>query len=340
MNNLSDIRQYLITKRRLDTNSVRTYMVRIQIILEKNTLPLTKEQVEHFIYSLTKNNLKPNSINAYINALKHYESYCMDRGYPHGFSDGLQCFKRQTTHIEVLTDDEIDRILHCYITYGKFRRFTSDQISRYCNDLYHDFTVFLARTGARFEEAASITCEHIRILEGKVTFVDTKNKLTRSVWITEPLVGILQKRMAGKKPTDRIFQNIVSGKIIPTNYGLYLRRVAKQIGINKKLHPHIFRHSFATSLYSATKDIGLVQIVLGHKDISSTMIYIHLADDTVKNGLYRHPYNIMYVDPKDYLKYYTTAMQLFRLDNHPRFDANKVRLIQAKYINELYGAIC
>ena len=48
----------------------------------------------------------------------------------------------------------------------------------------------------------------------------------------------------------------------------------------------------------------------------------------------------MHVDPKDYLKYYENAMRLFKLDNHPRFDANKIRLIQARYLNELYGAIC
>ena len=64
-----------------------------------------------------------------------------------------------------------------------------------------------------------------------------------------------------------------------------VKRYAAKAGIEKNVHPHTLRHSFATDLYRETNKIRLVQKVLGHSDLSTTMIYTHIFDEEVESAL-------------------------------------------------------
>ncbi len=72
------------------------------------------------------------------------------------------------------------------------------------------------------------------------------------------------------------------------------RQVARRLdywlnvaGIGKRLSPHALRHTFATHLYNRTGDILVVQRALGHRDLSTTLIYTHLVDSQLENALER-----------------------------------------------------
>ena len=64
-----------------------------------------------------------------------------------------------------------------------------------------------------------------------------------------------------------------------------VKRYAAKAGINKNVSPHTMCHSFATDLYRETSKIRLVQKVLGHSDLSTTMIYTHIFDEEVESAL-------------------------------------------------------
>jgi len=64
-----------------------------------------------------------------------------------------------------------------------------------------------------------------------------------------------------------------------------VKRKAKQAGINKDIHPHTLRHSFATDLYRESKNLRLVQKALGHSSISTTEIYTHIIDEELEKEM-------------------------------------------------------
>ncbi|MHB8278908.1 MAG: tyrosine-type recombinase/integrase [Candidatus Humimicrobiaceae bacterium] len=64
-----------------------------------------------------------------------------------------------------------------------------------------------------------------------------------------------------------------------------VKRYAQKAGINKNISPHTLRHSYATQYYRQTKDIETLRRILGHSDISTTTIYITLANIDVENGM-------------------------------------------------------
>jgi integrase/recombinase XerD len=75
------------------------------------------------------------------------------------------------------------------------------------------------------------------------------------------------------------------GKLDPRYIQRMVKRYAAKAGIEKDITPHTLRHSFATDLYRETSKIRLVQKVLGHSDLSTTMIYTHIFDEEVESAL-------------------------------------------------------
>jgi integrase/recombinase XerD len=61
-----------------------------------------------------------------------------------------------------------------------------------------------------------------------------------------------------------------------------VQQVAKRAGIEKHVHPHTLRHSFATHLLESGADLHTIQLLLGHADLKSTSRYLHLSERHLK----------------------------------------------------------
>ncbi len=88
--------------------------------------------------------------------------------------------------------------------------------------------------------------------------------------------------LLGNRPADSCFLTRRGQAMTRQNFWQRVRRYARQAGISGKLSPHTLRHAFATHLLSHGADLRVVQMLLGHSDLSTTEIYTALADTQLK----------------------------------------------------------
>jgi integrase/recombinase XerD len=146
----------------------------------------------------------------------------------------------------------------------------------------------LYATGIRVSELINLTMNSVNWQVGFLVVMGKGSK-ERIVPIgktaydcTRLYVDNARGQMMQKKVTDVLFLNRFGTKF--TRQGLWkvVIRYAKKAGLIKKVHPHTFRHSFATHLLEGGADLRTVQVMLGHADISTTQIYTHITRDRLK----------------------------------------------------------
>jgi len=89
-----------------------------------------------------------------------------------------------------------------------------------------------------------------------------------------------------RRPESNFFFSTLKGKKLSIKYlQQMVKRYSQKAGITKNISPHTLRHTYATQYYKQTKDIETLRRILGHSDISTTQIYITLANIDVENGM-------------------------------------------------------
>jgi len=101
-------------------------------------------------------------------------------------------------------------------------------------------------------------------------------------WIGEYLKKSRPLLMKKSKSENNLFLNSRGTKLSRMGVWKIIDRYVKEAGIKKEVHPHTFRHSFATHLLEGGADLRAVQEMLGHADISTTQIYTHIDRDYIK----------------------------------------------------------
>jgi len=165
---------------------------------------------------------------------------------------------------------KVDKRLPKFITYDELNRLLENA------ENYRDKLIikFLFYTGVRVSELIKIKKNDIIFEEGFVK-VYGKGGKERIVPIPKGLLNEL-KDYINKINTENIFP--LSSRQVER----IIKNIAKKAGINKKVTPHVLRHSLATTLLSKGVDIRYIQEILGHSSLNITQIYTHVVPNQLK----------------------------------------------------------
>lgn len=94
--------------------------------------------------------------------------------------------------------------------------------------------------------------------------------------------------LLGGKTSDALFVTTRAAVMTRQAFWHLLKRYALQAGLHKPISPHTLRHAFATHLLNHGADLRVVQLLLGHADISTTQIYTHVAQERMKQLHAKH----------------------------------------------------
>lgn len=146
----------------------------------------------------------------------------------------------------------------------------------------------LYATGIRVSELINLTMNSINWQVGFLTVMGKGSK-ERIVPIGKTAYDCVREyvdkarpQLMQKKSTEVLFLNRFGGKFTRQGFWKLVIRYSSKAGLMKKVHPHTFRHSFASHLLEGGADLRTVQVMLGHADISTTQIYTHITRDRLK----------------------------------------------------------
>jgi integrase/recombinase XerD len=153
-----------------------------------------------------------------------------------------------------------------------------------------DRTMFevLYATGLRVSELVSLSVAQVSLDMGVVRVMGKGSK-ERLVPLGEEALDWLQKYLKEMRPvllasrlSDAMFVTQRGEAMTRQMFWYLIKKHAKHGGIHKPLSPHTLRHAFATHLLNHGADLRVVQMLLGHSDISTTQIYTHVARERLK----------------------------------------------------------
>lgn len=146
----------------------------------------------------------------------------------------------------------------------------------------------LYATGLRVSELVTLETAQVNPRQGVVRVTGKGNK-ERLVPLGEEALDRLQRYLdSGRgaildgQETRALFPTRRGGAMTRQAFWHLIRRYAKKCGITAPLSPHTLRHAFATHLLNHGADLRVVQLLLGHSDISTTQIYTHVANERLK----------------------------------------------------------
>lgn len=289
MNNyLNEFLIYLKHQLKYSNNTIDSYkrdIVKFQHFLYLNDYTeefINTSVIREFLLSERETNVSKRSCCRRISSLRHYYDFLLNQNYVDNNPFLLVTSPKKENHLpDVLFIEQIDEIL-------KQNSLREDEL------MLRDQVIIelLYGSGIRASELINITYNDLDY-KGKTIRIYGKGNKQRFVPFSTSTFHFLKRYNSELRPKliKKNLQGINEEHIILSNNGraLTLRgveyiieQIQHKIGIKMHLHPHIFRHSFATHLYESGADLRVIQELLGHESINTTQIYTHTSQEMIK----------------------------------------------------------
>ena len=280
-------RTYIKLEKRLAENSVESYLRDLRqfahFILRMWDLPPRKvepQMIERYMAWLYDRGREKTSQARALSSIKSFYNFLMinDRieASPAEFIQTPKCGRQLP---DILSTDEIDRIIAAIDT--STVKGVRDQA----------LLELLYSCGLRVSELTGIRIQDLVLGEGYIQVIgkgDKQRLVPVSATARERIQRYLEKRAGSHSGEEILFLNNRGGKLTRVMVFTILKQAAERAGIDKRISPHTFRHSFATHLLEGGASIRQVQEMLGHESILTTEIYTHLDSSHLRRTVEEH----------------------------------------------------
>ncbi|OQY40044.1 MAG: hypothetical protein B6229_02530 [Spirochaetaceae bacterium 4572_7] len=279
---------YLTNIKSVSNNTSRSYRNDLkswELYLDGNS-DITRNLIRLYLVELHNRDLKASTVNRHLSAIRSYYQYEILNEYrkDNPFNQ-IKSLKKETKLPNYLFFRDLEKI---------FAQSGDDFAS------IRDILIFktLYSTGCRVSELVGIVLSQISTGQSKLKVVG-KGDVDRFVFLTPDVKNLIEKYLPLREDIVDNSKGVVTNLFLDlrgrelTTRGVYylIEKRIRESGIEKKVSPHTFRHTFATHLLNEGADIRVVQELLGHKSISTTQIYTHTGIEKLRR-VYRgaHPH--------------------------------------------------
>jgi integrase/recombinase XerD len=259
-------------------HDIRQYAIHLSEVQRTGFAEATLADLRSFFECLAGLELAPSSRARYLASIRHLHTFLVGNGrMQRDITEAMEMPRSRRQLPESLTVAEVVAFLEVF-----------DATDRYTLRNRAMFETMYA-CGLRVSELIGLRQADV-LIDVELVRVFGKGSKERMVPIGSEALGWIAKYqatargrlMTSSNTDDILFLNSRGGRLSRMAVWKIIQQGAEQAGLTKHLHPHMFRHSFATHLLEGGADLRAVQEMLGHADIATTQIYTHIDREYVK----------------------------------------------------------
>ncbi len=276
-NYIDDYINYLVIEKGLSVNTKESYEYDLEnfyeLFKDKKITEINENDIINYLkYLKIEKKLSTRSIERHLTTLRGFFKYLTKMEVTHDVTKNVDNLKLGKYLPNVLTEDEVDKILDIKLD-SPFSYRTKAMLE------------VMYGSGLRVSELVNLEINDIDLYNDNI-LINGKGSKQRIVplgdYAKEYLSLYLEKRSELLKRkngnSDKLFLNNHGKPITRNGFNFLLNNILKEKGIKKEVTPHTLRHSFATHMLNNGADLRTIQELLGHSDIVTTRIYTHVAN--------------------------------------------------------------
>ena len=270
---------YLTAERHASSYTVRNYTHDLRHFLDflnqENVISLRDVDrflLRHYIKSLLEQGFDKASVAGKLSALRSFYRYLMQENIV------------SSNPLVTVSSPKLDRRLPSFLSADEVKLLL-DRVDTSTPLGQRDKAMLelLYAAGLRVSEMVALDVGSVN-LETREIRVWGKGSKERVALMGEPAAAALdrylgdgRRQLVGNSRTEALFVNRYGKRLSERAVQTAIRRYAIEAGLDKKVHPHMLRHSFATHLLDGGADLRVVQELLGHANLSTTQVYTHVT---------------------------------------------------------------